>query len=116
MSFLTIAGPTYSILSDGSAAQQPSEYAGSLRRAFDMTMRNTTRARKRVWAFTIFASPAELATLESATSLRQSVLCGGDALGGGVYCSVIAQVIPFVRDGDASNAFKHTISVTLMET
>lgn len=114
--FITINGVVYSVLPDN-AAQGASDYAGAMKRAFDLTMRNMTRARKRTWNFLLLMTQAQWETFDSSTSLRQSVACQGQyagLAGPNVACNVTSTTVGYERSGDT--AFLRRVAVTLNES
>jgi hypothetical protein len=97
--FLTIAGVEYGVVQQGGASEGARTYAGSIRRAFDNTLRNMTRSAKRQW--NVILAPdltGPVGVARRPTSLRQPVTCSGTMFGASspVICSVTATSIPHV--------------------
>jgi hypothetical protein len=113
--FLTIAGTAYAVDQQG-ASEGPRDYAGSLRRAFDLTMRNMTRAAKRSWTVTLAPmSQAQWETLDALTSLRQPVTLDGTMFGvsSPITCHLTATGVPFLA---ADLSHLRTVILTLQES
>jgi hypothetical protein len=112
--FLTIAGIAYPVDRQG-AGETAREYAGSLRRAFDNTLRNMTRSAKRPWQLTLAPiTQTQWETLDAATSLRQSVAVTGTMFGTTTPAAVCitATAIPHLASGESH---LRTVVITMQE-
>lgn len=115
MAFLTIGGTEYYVDRNG-AGEGAREYAGSLRRAFDGTLRNMTRAAKRTWTLTLSPmTQAQWETLDAATSLRQAIAVGGTMFGATppTTANITATAAPHMPN-DTSHL--RTVVLTIQET
>lgn len=86
MPFLVVSGVT--LLVSPSSGEREKEEIGDRARAFDGTMRQTVRARKRSWH--IVTTPLTRADADAREPYLESntlpLVCSGDLLGGTVNC------------------------------
>lgn len=115
MAFLTIAGITIEVQTDG-ASRAEGDVVGERVRAFDGTMRSTVRAEKAEWQFTTGPmTAADVATLRAAIALDTPVTCAGDALPSSTTCQVRVTGEQFLQDASQASDFSLLVDLRLVE-
>lgn len=116
MPFLTVAGITVEVLTEG-AAEEQSEEVGSVVLAFSGVSLSSVRAAARVWTFALRPVPqASFDALVAAIRLQAKVTCAGDAMpAGGVLCRVTRTGGAYVYDAAEASTFVRGATLRLRE-
>ena len=113
MAFLTLAGITIDVSTDG-ASQLEGDVVGEKARMFDGTLRSTVRATKRAWRITSpVLTQVQESAIRTAIANHATVTLSGDIVGG---ANVSVKVTPtesaFVPDG---LSFRRALSLLIEE-